>query len=1639
MTYNTLAQSLAGGDGSGFGAYNAPHRASDGALYLVTMSSTTAVSLRKSTDNGATWTSTTIYTAPQVIGDFTSVFTGDQLDIALLRAASTQTWHLIIPNVTTGSTPTVTEAQSILTAGQFLPRLASFSTDGTRDWLVVPGARGSIMGTSYDRIHVFTKLRSASTWPDSYNIGNSDVSSTADNYGYHDSVAAGGILHVVHLMNNTLRISTLSFIGNWSVSSRLTAVTASSPTRVSKPVVFGGNVYFWWNNNVYRFAHTSTNGVPAVELSLAGEHGGVSVIDNKLHAFVINGNNLTYRVLDGTWGASQTITGSLQSQTRVYGSRDGTTELVLAGSAGAGGSVFHSRLALGGGDPPPETRSASVVFNHTIGTTLTYTKQETQSEARSASVAFNHTVGTAFTYTKQVAVVKTESLTDDFTGPSINTTKWPTRIGEGTTMTITNDKLQIEHNAAYPRVSSGNLYQLQDSHIMVEVVPHTPHVTGNEVWVAYYHTIGSTSNFIAFYPRLDTSARIRSSVGGVQTDANVTYDRTNHRWLRIRESAGTLYFEGSPTGVAGTWTIMHQMTTPAWIIGHAAGGISLQIGNWSATNTTVSTFDSLNLPPAASEARSASVAFGLQSSVALDYTKFEETGGGTPATDVLYADNHISGTFSNPQNAVGNAPGTWAGDLNTNSNYTSRWSMDNPSGPLNSGGTQTVRVHVRRGGNSGVPTITVNLYQDGVFLAEVIPTTNVTSTTGEDLTGTFSHSLVTNRSGVEIEVVQTGAAGSGAVRNSAQLALIEWTADIITGSGEAPSHTLSWYLETDVAVDYTVDQPQPAYEWFTTWENGWDSVPWTGQQYQTQNAYKDTSGLGADPQTLRIAFTTAADNRWGANGFVHFNDLGVPLTSEKWFRHSTYYPANDPIFSTVNADKRNHRTWIIAGGNDVNALPAGGITTDITDHWQFRFNPHHDRNSYYQSANYPEGNTLYPVGKPWLMLYSYVHHANGETWGTHTNVVGGTRYGIELFLIDDLTNKLVAIEPDAWIDFAVRVVMNTPGQNNGIVHVFYNKGSGWRACRPFTDVRFSSNDTTLPSITGMSCIVSGGDGGNTVPYNFDIHFQRSAVSEQPLTGDWDPYGQVTDKSASVSFNHTVGTSLTYTKQEQEVKSASLSFDMTAAVAQTVTKQASSTAVINNVTSSEIVYSIAENMFATVSFSHTVGTEASAAKATTQVVVFNHVTSTDMARAVNTGVSFTFNTVTSTLLAGSKHTSSTATFGMESQLTSVYTIAESVFADFVFNLSTDVDSAGGKQVSRAASVGLESNVTVQYASSSLVGTSFTFSLLADTAAVVSKHLSPAVAFNTTVDSTVFYTSADVVSTSLFFNMIEDTYVDGSKAVDTVTEFDMYVGLQKVTSSSSSGAATFVFSMYGGVEATYTVDKQHSSDFGLDGGVGFDGAKQSDLTAQFNHTADLELGVVRGHQIDIEFNLGDSVAFDAGSAKSGSVVYNIVSEMEQDSSKTTPAGFVFTNDVNYSFDYSTGSGAMLHFTMFAGADVNGSKDALVETQYNMSHTINVGYYTVGASYAEDIAMSVTTTYITSLDVQPTRNLVITYGPARDTRFTVVQLRQNMQTDWTRNRIVTYGPAREVGFTTIQAIENLGETPARWVRYDYNPAER
>lgn len=211
-------------------------------------------------------------------------------------------------------------------------------------------------------------------------------------------------------------------------------------------------------------------------------------------------------------------------------------------------------------------------------------------------MAFNVTsnVSTGFSVLLDVPLI--ETFTDDFNDNSLDTAKWDLwdvghAVETGGELTIPSVTA-----ASYRGMQSVRTGNLTDSSIHVEV-PHVLTGLSNastclQVAADDQHTITlyeSGGFFVAEY-----------QIDGVwTTPATMAYGAATHRWWRIREASGTIYYEYSADGAI--WAVLISVPTPFAV---TAMYTMLFIGTTSVNvSTDTAVFDNLNTKPTASMSR----------------------------------------------------------------------------------------------------------------------------------------------------------------------------------------------------------------------------------------------------------------------------------------------------------------------------------------------------------------------------------------------------------------------------------------------------------------------------------------------------------------------------------------------------------------------------------------------------------------------------------------------------------------------------------------------------------------------------------------------------------------------------------------------------------------------------------------------------------------------------------------------------------------------------------------------------------------------------------------------------------------------------------------------------------------------------
>jgi hypothetical protein len=187
------------------------------------------------------------------------------------------------------------------------------------------------------------------------------------------------------------------------------------------------------------------------------------------------------------------------------------------------------------------------------------------------------------------------TLQDNFIGPALNTNLWTQFTGGSATFVYDTSGVKVVYPVSTTSATDGDLtsnssYDLTGSSVLVNVldVPDVGAVNTDASMI-----VGTTTNGLRI---LVEGGQIYAQkfVGGAQTNlANTTYSRVTHAWWRIRETAGTSYWETSPNGT--TWTVLFSATNPITVtslviqLAGTAFGSSTSPGNFKWRN--------FNLPP----------------------------------------------------------------------------------------------------------------------------------------------------------------------------------------------------------------------------------------------------------------------------------------------------------------------------------------------------------------------------------------------------------------------------------------------------------------------------------------------------------------------------------------------------------------------------------------------------------------------------------------------------------------------------------------------------------------------------------------------------------------------------------------------------------------------------------------------------------------------------------------------------------------------------------------------------------------------------------------------------------------------------------------------------------------------------------
>jgi hypothetical protein len=191
----------------------------------------------------------------------------------------------------------------------------------------------------------------------------------------------------------------------------------------------------------------------------------------------------------------------------------------------------------------------------------------------------------------------TGELRDSFNDNVVDTVKWPNNYNTGASglPTETGGRARVPCDTGFAAYSSDTIYTLQDSTARVRIFPPADGGAASEAWAQLLVASSTSGTDAVIEVNAATGTITFASRTGFADAGAVTliYSTTNHAWVRIREGAGTLFFDTSADGI--TWTNQRTTAAPAWV---SDTDIQIQLlAHRDAGVVDFAEFDNFNITP----------------------------------------------------------------------------------------------------------------------------------------------------------------------------------------------------------------------------------------------------------------------------------------------------------------------------------------------------------------------------------------------------------------------------------------------------------------------------------------------------------------------------------------------------------------------------------------------------------------------------------------------------------------------------------------------------------------------------------------------------------------------------------------------------------------------------------------------------------------------------------------------------------------------------------------------------------------------------------------------------------------------------------------------------------------------------------
>jgi len=160
-------------------------------------------------------------------------------------------------------------------------------------------------------------------------------------------------------------------------------------------------------------------------------------------------------------------------------------------------------------------------------------------------------------------------------------------------VSIVSGRARVTADSTYATLGTTNIYSLKDSEVFAAVYPPSS-FDATESWAQFVVESNTAPAGTRLRIQVDNSKIVLSNDSGYYDASAVTLDYSlNYRWLKIRETSGTVYFETSGNGK--DWDILKQVPTPSYITNN--GDCRFAVIGYKNTSTGYVEVDNVNTVP----------------------------------------------------------------------------------------------------------------------------------------------------------------------------------------------------------------------------------------------------------------------------------------------------------------------------------------------------------------------------------------------------------------------------------------------------------------------------------------------------------------------------------------------------------------------------------------------------------------------------------------------------------------------------------------------------------------------------------------------------------------------------------------------------------------------------------------------------------------------------------------------------------------------------------------------------------------------------------------------------------------------------------------------------------------------------------